>query len=59
MRHFSHSSILVIGTGFTTLNRVVEGMPGVTAAAFFQKDPQTLVAHPDFGGCEGPTAHYR
>ena len=28
---------------------VAEGIPGVTVAAFFQKDPQTLVAHPDQG----------
>ena len=40
---------LAIGTGFTTLNMVAEGIPGVTVAAFFQKDPQTLVAHPDQG----------
>ncbi len=40
---------LGIGTGFTTLNMVAEGIPGVTVAAFFQKDPQTLVAHPDQG----------
>src|SRR5271157_3197868 len=40
---------LAIGTGFTTLNMVEEGIPGVTVAAFFQKDPQTLVAHPDQG----------
>jgi hypothetical protein len=32
----------VIGTGFTTLNSVVEGMPGVTAAAFFQKTRKRL-----------------
>ena len=38
---------LAIGTGFTTLNMVAEGIPGVTA--FFQKDPQTLVVHPDQG----------
>ncbi len=40
---------LAIGTGFTTLNMVAEGIPGVTVAAFFQKDPQTLVAHPGQG----------
>ena len=40
---------LAIGTGFTTLNMVEEGIPAVTVAAFFQKDPQTLVAHPDQG----------
>jgi NitT/TauT family transport system substrate-binding protein len=40
---------LAIGTGFTTLNMVEEGIPALTVAAFFQKDPQTLVAHPDQG----------
>lgn len=40
---------LALGTSFTTLNMVSEGVPGVTVAAFFQKDPQTLVAHPDQG----------
>ncbi len=40
---------LAIGTGFTTLNMVAEGIPAVTVASFFQKDPQTLVAHPDQG----------
>jgi hypothetical protein len=33
---------LVIGTGFTTLNMVAEGSPGVTAAVFFQKDRKRL-----------------
>jgi NitT/TauT family transport system substrate-binding protein len=40
---------LALGTSFTTLNMAAEGIPGVTVAAFFQKDPQTLVAHPDQG----------
>ncbi len=40
---------LALGTSFTTLNMVEEGIPGVTIAAFFQKDPQTLVAHPGQG----------
>jgi NitT/TauT family transport system substrate-binding protein len=40
---------LALGTSFTTLNMVAEGITGVTVAAFFQKDPQTLVAHPDQG----------
>ncbi len=40
---------LALGTSFTTLNMVAEGIPGVTVASFFQKDPQTLVAHPDQG----------
>ncbi len=40
---------LALGTSFTSLNMVSEGIPGVTVAAFFQKDPQSLVAHPDQG----------
>jgi NitT/TauT family transport system substrate-binding protein len=40
---------LGLGSSFTTLNMVQEGIPGVTVAAFLQKDPQTLVAHPDQG----------
>ncbi len=40
---------LGMGSSFTTLNMVDQGIPGVTVAAFFQKDPQTLVAHPDKG----------
>jgi NitT/TauT family transport system substrate-binding protein len=40
---------LGMGSSFTTLNMVDQGIPGVMVAAFFQKDPQTLVAHPDQG----------
>jgi NitT/TauT family transport system substrate-binding protein len=40
---------LGMGSSFTTLNMVDQGIPGLTVAAFFQKDPQTLVAHPDQG----------
>jgi NitT/TauT family transport system substrate-binding protein len=40
---------LGMGTSFTTLNMVDQGIPGVTVAAYFQKDPNTLVAHPDQG----------
>jgi NitT/TauT family transport system substrate-binding protein len=40
---------LGMGSSFTTLNMVAQGIPGVTVASFFQKDPQTLVAHPDDG----------
>ncbi len=40
---------LALGTSFTTLNMVAQGIPGVTVAAFFQKDPQSLVAHPHQG----------
>lgn len=36
---------LGMGSSFTTLNMVKEGIPAKTVAAFFQKDPQTLVAH--------------
>lgn len=36
---------LAMGSSFTTLNMVKQGIPGLTVAAFFQKDPQTLVAH--------------
>lgn len=36
---------LGMGSSFTTLNMQAEGIAGVTVAAFFQKDPQTLVAH--------------
>jgi NitT/TauT family transport system substrate-binding protein len=40
---------LGMGSSFTGLNMVDQGIPGVMVAAFFQKDPQTLVAHPDDG----------
>jgi NitT/TauT family transport system substrate-binding protein len=40
---------LGMGSSFSTLNMVDQGIPGVTVAAFFQKDPQTLVAHSDRG----------
>jgi NitT/TauT family transport system substrate-binding protein len=40
---------LGMGTSFTTLNMVDQGIPGVTVAAYFQKDPNTLVAHPGQG----------
>jgi NitT/TauT family transport system substrate-binding protein len=40
---------LGMGTSFTTLNMVDQGIPGVTIAAYFQKDPNTLVAHPGEG----------
>lgn len=36
---------LGLGTSFTTLNMVHQGIDGVTVAAYFQKDPQTLIAH--------------
>src|SRR4051812_31235769 len=34
-----------MGSSFTTLNSIKEGVPMKTVAAFLQKDPQTLVAH--------------
>lgn len=34
-----------MGSSFTTLNLVNRGIKARTVAAFFQKDPQTLVAH--------------
>ena len=40
---------LGMGSSFTSLNMIDQGIPGLTVAAFFQKDPQTLVAHPDQG----------
>jgi NitT/TauT family transport system substrate-binding protein len=40
---------LAMGSSFTTLNMVKHDVPGVTVAAYFQKDPQTLVAHADQG----------
>jgi NitT/TauT family transport system substrate-binding protein len=40
---------LAMGSSFTTLNMVKQGIPGITVAAYFQKDPQTLVAHADEG----------
>lgn len=40
---------LAMGSSFTTLNLVNQGTAAETVAAFFQKDPQTLVAHPDQG----------
>src|ERR1700712_5936732 len=40
---------LAMGSSFTTLNMQNSGNDGVAVAAFFQKDPQTLVAHADQG----------
>lgn len=36
-----------IGYDFQTLKAVEQGVPVVTIAAFFQKDPQVILAHPD------------
>lgn len=40
---------LGMGSSFTTLNLLAEGIPAKTVAAFLKKDPQTLVAHPGQG----------
>lgn len=40
---------LAMGSSFTTLHMVNQGLAAQTVAAFFQKDPQTLVAHADQG----------
>ena len=44
------SGAVELGMGsnsFITLNLVAEGAPVKAVAAFFQKDPQVLIAHPD------------
>ncbi|NJL86804.1 MAG: ABC transporter substrate-binding protein [Leptolyngbyaceae cyanobacterium SM1_1_3] len=38
-----------MGFGSDAINAVQEGIPKVTVAAIFQKDPQVLLAHPDQG----------
>lgn len=38
-----------MGGVLSSLDSVKEGIPMVTVAAFFQKDPQVLMAHPDSG----------
>ena len=38
-----------MGSSFTTMNLVNQGIKVRTVAAFFQKNPQTLVAHPGQG----------
>ncbi|MEM1150673.1 MAG: ABC transporter substrate-binding protein [Pseudomonadota bacterium] len=40
---------LGMGSSFTALNMAANDIDAVTIAAFFQKDPQTLVAHPGQG----------
>ena len=40
---------LAMGSSFTSLNMVADGIPGETVAAFLQKDPQTIVAHEEDG----------
>lgn len=38
---------LVMSSALGQLKMTAQDVPGVTIAAYFQKDPQTLVAHPD------------
>lgn len=38
---------LVMSSALGQLKMTAQDVPGVTVAAYFQKDPQTLVAHPD------------
>ena len=38
-----------MGSGFEALKAIEEGLPLVTVAALFQKDPQVLIAHPGVG----------
>lgn len=40
---------LYMGSGSGSLNSVQQGLPLVTVASIFQKDPQVLLAHPDTG----------
>jgi NitT/TauT family transport system substrate-binding protein len=38
-----------MGYGIDAVNAVAEGIPKITVAAIFQKDPQCLLAHPNTG----------
>jgi NitT/TauT family transport system substrate-binding protein len=38
-----------MGYGIDAINAVAEGIPKITVAAIFQKDPQCLIAHPNTG----------
>lgn len=38
-----------MGQGVDAINAIAEGIPKITVAAIFQKDPQCLVAHPNTG----------
>jgi NitT/TauT family transport system substrate-binding protein len=40
---------MAMGSSFTTLNLMGQGTAALTVAAYLQKDPQTLVAHPGQG----------
>ncbi|MDR3436184.1 ABC transporter substrate-binding protein [Telmatospirillum sp.] len=49
---------LWVGYDFQTLKAVEQGVPTVTIAGFFQKDPQGILAHPDvktFADLKGKT----
>ncbi|MBR8836188.1 MAG: ABC transporter substrate-binding protein [Stigonema ocellatum SAG 48.90 = DSM 106950] len=38
-----------MGYGIDAVNAIVQGIPKITVAAIFQKDPQCLIAHPNTG----------
>ena len=38
-----------MGYGVDAVNAIAEGIPKITVAALFQKDPQCLIAHPNTG----------
>jgi NitT/TauT family transport system substrate-binding protein len=48
---------LWMGYDFQTLKAIEQGVPVVTIAAFFQKDPQALLAHPDIKTWEDLKGH--
>ena len=50
---------LALGSSFTTLNMINRGIDAETIASFFQKDPQTLIAHggQGIGGLEDVRGH--
>jgi NitT/TauT family transport system substrate-binding protein len=38
-----------MGQGIDAINAIAEGIPKITVAAIFQKDPQCIIAHPNSG----------
>lgn len=38
-----------MGQGVDAINAIAEGIPKITVASIFQKDPQCLIAHPNTG----------
>ena len=50
---------LALGTSFTTLNMQARGIDALSIASFFQKDPQTLVAHAGSGISTFDDLHHR